>query len=111
MTHVARMKDTDRKRLAAILGMLGSNSAGERDNAACQAEAFRRKHGLSWDDILVAQRLEPEPPPQPPYQPPPAAAPVVNNHEILSEGRAFWVTVWGIVLGAVFIAIRIAAGP
>lgn len=28
------MTDTDRKRLAAILGMLGSNAAGERDRLA-----------------------------------------------------------------------------
>jgi len=44
------MTDAERQRLAAILGMLGSNSAGERDNAARLAEQFRRQHGLSWQE-------------------------------------------------------------
>jgi hypothetical protein len=43
---------TERQRIAAILGMLGSSHAGERDNAARAAEAFRRKHGLTWDELL-----------------------------------------------------------
>ena len=47
------MTDADRKRLAAILGMLGSSSAGERDAAALQAEAFRRKHGLTWKQLVA----------------------------------------------------------
>ena len=38
------MTDADRHRLAAILGMLGSDHAGERAAAGLQAEAFRRKH-------------------------------------------------------------------
>jgi hypothetical protein len=49
------MTEADRKRLIAILGMLGSNAVGERDNAAARlAEEFRRKHGLSWADLLAA---------------------------------------------------------
>jgi len=51
------MTDADRKRLAAILGMLGSNSVGERDAAALQAEAFRRKHGLTWDELLSGETV------------------------------------------------------
>lgn len=46
------MTDAERQRLAAILGMLGSEHQGERDNAARQAEAFRKKHGLTWEELL-----------------------------------------------------------
>jgi hypothetical protein len=46
------MTDADRKRLTAILGMLGSDAEGERDNAARLAEQFRRQHGLTWDELL-----------------------------------------------------------
>ncbi len=65
----------DRDRLAAILGMLGSEHQGERAAAALHAEAFRRKHQLTWAELLaqppievapVPPAAEPEPPPQPP---------------------------------------------
>ena len=46
------MTDHDRRQLAAILAMLGSDAAGERDNAARLAEAFRRRHGLEWAKII-----------------------------------------------------------
>jgi hypothetical protein len=42
----------ERKRLVGILGMLGSNSAGERDNAARLAEELRRQHGATWADLV-----------------------------------------------------------
>lgn len=51
------MSDHDRKRLVAILGMLGSNSAGERAAAALQAEAFRRKHRLAWDQLISGSTI------------------------------------------------------
>ena len=38
------MTAAEHKRLVAVLGMLGSASAGERDNAARLAEQLRR-HG------------------------------------------------------------------
>lgn len=47
------LSDAERKRIVAILGMLGSDHAGERDNAAQQAEAFRRKHGLTWAELIA----------------------------------------------------------
>jgi hypothetical protein len=47
------MTDADRQHLARILGMLGSDHAGERAAAALQAEAFRRKHGLTWGNLLA----------------------------------------------------------
>ena len=70
------MTDTERKRLVAILGMLGSASAGERDNAARLAEKFRQQHGLTWADLLAVQEpihiekpiTEPPPPPVRPAQ-------------------------------------------
>jgi hypothetical protein len=46
------MTDTDRRKLAAVLGMLGSEHAGERAAAALQAEAFRRHHNLTWDQLV-----------------------------------------------------------
>jgi hypothetical protein len=65
------MTEADRKRLIAILGMLGSNAVGERDNAARLAEEFRRKHGLSWADLLAATPSAPQPAPSPPSPPKP----------------------------------------
>lgn len=43
----------DRSRLAAVLGMLGSASPGERDNAARTAEKLRCASNLSWSDIVA----------------------------------------------------------
>ena len=61
----AALTDHDRRQLAAILAMLGSDAAGERDNAARLAEAFRRKRGLDWVDIIIPHEA-PSPPPAPP---------------------------------------------
>jgi hypothetical protein len=81
------MTTADRERLAAILGMLGSDHAGERAAAALQAEAFRRKHGLTWAELINGKEIylggnppwqtKPEqkpqwtPPPPPPETPKP----------------------------------------
>jgi hypothetical protein len=35
-----------------MLGMLGSDQAGERDNAARKLEDWRRNQGKTWDDLL-----------------------------------------------------------
>jgi hypothetical protein len=52
----ARSKAATRKLAAAklvkVMGMLGSDYAGERDNAARQAEKIRKEAGLTWYDIL-----------------------------------------------------------
>jgi hypothetical protein len=66
------MTEPERQRLAAILGMLGSAHAGERAAAALQAEALRRKLGLTWAELLAAQEAAPPPPAQPVWTPPPA---------------------------------------
>jgi hypothetical protein len=64
--------------------MLGSDHAGERASAALQAEAFRKRHGMTWEEMLALPAVEvvaeepvwtaPEPP-RPTWTPPPAAPP------------------------------------
>ena len=55
------MNATDRRRLAAILGMLGSEFDGERAAAGLQAEAFRKRHGLTWEQMLSLPAVREEP--------------------------------------------------
>ena len=52
------MTAAERERLARILGMLGSEYEGERASAALQAEAFRKKHGLTWAELLTLPPVE-----------------------------------------------------
>jgi hypothetical protein len=42
----------DRIRLESMLGMLGSNHVGERDNAAKLIAQFLQRRGLTWPDVL-----------------------------------------------------------
>jgi hypothetical protein len=49
------MTDAERQRLVRILGMLGSDFAGERANAAHFVEAFMARHGLTWAQALALQ--------------------------------------------------------
>jgi hypothetical protein len=78
----------ERQRLAAILGMLGSDQAGERAAAGLQAEAFRQKHGLTWDEVVNGKTvyLGGNPPwhtsEPPPPAPTPAAEPVTTWQHI-----------------------------
>jgi hypothetical protein len=44
---------SDRERLARLLGMLGSDHAGERDNAARAAHRLVQQHGITWFDVVV----------------------------------------------------------
>src|SRR5207342_3905236 len=73
------MTGAERVRLARILGMLGSEHAGERASAALQAEAFRKRHGLTWEAMLALPEVAPEPvwtpPPEPRPTPPPPPSP------------------------------------
>lgn len=46
-----------RKLLVKALGMLGSDRAGERANAALKVEVFRTKLGRTWEELIV-QELE-----------------------------------------------------
>ena len=45
---------SDRERLARLLGMLGSDHAGERDNAARAAHRLVQQHGITWFDVIIA---------------------------------------------------------
>jgi hypothetical protein len=39
--------------LIKALGMLGSDQAGERDNAALMAEKLRKKINMSWEELII----------------------------------------------------------
>lgn len=74
------LTDRDRARLARLLGMLGSEFEGERENASRLIEAFRERHGLTWAEMLAPHTIvipedEPESPPQPPEPPRPPEPP------------------------------------
>jgi hypothetical protein len=43
----------DRERLVKLCGMLGSNHAGERANAAAAADRLIREAGLRWPDVIL----------------------------------------------------------
>ena len=48
-----RLAASDRERLARLLGMLGSDHAGERDNAGRAAHRMVQQHGVTWYDVVV----------------------------------------------------------
>jgi hypothetical protein len=101
---------SERARLAAILGMLGSDHAGERAAAGLHAEAFRKKHRLTWAELLALQP-EPEPPryepPPPPPPPEPVWAPIyVPATNDLAKGRFTSVILGGLLAGVVLIIAR-----
>jgi hypothetical protein len=56
-TQTIPLTDADRQRLVNILGMLGSEHQGERDAAGLQAEVFRKKHGLSWVEMVSGKTV------------------------------------------------------
>jgi hypothetical protein len=43
---------SDRQRLAKLLGLLGSDHAGERDAAGLAAHRLIRDRGLTWGDVI-----------------------------------------------------------
>ena len=49
--HRERTK-MERAKLAKLLEMLGSDSAGERANAVDAIVKWRRRKGRSWDDLI-----------------------------------------------------------
>jgi hypothetical protein len=51
---------SDRVHLAKLLGLLGSNHAGERDNAACAAHRFVQQHGITWFDVVTHPPSDPD---------------------------------------------------
>ena|SRR5215472_10933375 len=95
------MVETDRQRLVHILGMLGSNSAGERENAALQAERLRRRLGKTWEDLVADRVVYVDC-----FIPP---APTGTVREVVREVRpavfdifpVWWIAVWCVVIGFV----------
>jgi hypothetical protein len=55
----------DRIRLESMLGMLGSDHVGERDNAAKLIEQFLRRRGLTWPEVLGSHPAGNDPSGQP----------------------------------------------
>ena len=58
---------SERSKLAKVLGMLGSDHAGERQNAGLAANRIVKDAGLSWEQVLEAQeaRADRRDPPRP----------------------------------------------
>jgi hypothetical protein len=48
---------SERLHLAKLLGMLGSNHAGERDAAGLAAHRLVQKRGITWFDVVVQPPL------------------------------------------------------
>jgi hypothetical protein len=49
---VSGLAEADRTRLAQMLGLLGSDHAGERDAAGLAAHRLIRQRGVTWHDVL-----------------------------------------------------------
>jgi hypothetical protein len=120
----------ERQRLTAILGMLGSEHQGERDAAALQAEAFRRKHGLTWAELIEGKTVylggappwhtatppSPEPerpqrttPPEPPSSPRPPARPAKATRGAafsVAWREVFSVALMGLAIGGILILFQ-----
>lgn len=47
------MTPLDRERLVKLVGMFGSDHAGERANAAAAADKLVRQAGLRWPDVIL----------------------------------------------------------
>ena len=60
----------DRQRLARVLGMLGSDHAGERDAAGLAATRILRDRGITWAQVLEPPRWQERLPREPPQTPP-----------------------------------------
>ena len=52
-TSVNTLAASDRVHLAKLLGLLDSDHAGERDNAACAAHRLVQQHGITWFDVVT----------------------------------------------------------
>ena len=68
---MSALAEADRTRLAQMLGLLGSDHAGERDAAGLAAHRLIRQRGLTWLDIIAPAPsthagIEPEAPAKPP---------------------------------------------
>lgn len=59
------LTQSDRHKLASILGLLGSSHQGERDAAALAADRLVRGRGLDWSEVLGGSE---QPPAEPPHR-------------------------------------------
>jgi hypothetical protein len=55
-----RRAEAERTRLAQMLGLLGSDHAGERDAAGLAAHRMIRQRGLTWHDVLTPSLPPPD---------------------------------------------------
>ena len=58
---MSTLPQPDRAKLAKLLGLLGSNHAGERDAAALAAHRLVQSRGMTWPEVI-------EPPSSPPVR-------------------------------------------
>lgn len=54
----ATLTAADQSKLAKLLGLLGSNHAGERDAAGLAAARFLRDRNLTWAQVLKPAAIE-----------------------------------------------------
>lgn len=47
-----------RERLIKLLGMLGTDQAGERASAALMVDQYRRRFNKEWDDLIISDPLD-----------------------------------------------------
>ena len=50
------MGDKVREKLAKLVGLLGSDNAGERENARCKIDETLRRHRKTWNDLIELLR-------------------------------------------------------
>ena len=55
---MSALAEPDRTRLVKLLGLLGSDHAGERDAAGLAAIRLLKQHGVTWEDALSPRAVE-----------------------------------------------------
>jgi len=80
------LTQTDRARVKKLLGMLGSDFAGERDNAASLLNAMAKRFKMTLPELCGAE-ARPAPPQQPPPQPkqPPPPKPQKAEFSVIGD--------------------------
>lgn len=87
------MQQSDRARLAKLLGMLGSNFDGEVLNAARAANNLVRNSGATWESVIAP----PTTPPvahRPTWTPPPPPPPTWRESVQFCQQYAYMLTEW-----------------
>jgi hypothetical protein len=57
---MASLSQDERKRLIALLGMLGSEHDGEVAAAARLTMKFLKTRGMTWTDIVITAKIDPD---------------------------------------------------